>query len=197
MVLRRCLAVDLLRGMGFVVLLTVVLFGSAGRWNLPFFWAYVGVNVALAVAGVFVVDPDLQQERWHPAVRNAEFWVMLLVGLPCFLGHWVVAGLDVGRLHRSDGVSSATQIAALIILGGSWTLVLAAVRVNRFFSPVVRIQTERGHHLVTGGPYQYARHPRLRWCNPRFHQQPRGSWILVGLCSCRSTGGPGRLAGSL
>ena len=31
--------------------------------------------------------------------------------------------------------------------------------VNRFFSPVVRIQTERGHHLITAGPYRYVRHP--------------------------------------
>jgi protein-S-isoprenylcysteine O-methyltransferase Ste14 len=31
--------------------------------------------------------------------------------------------------------------------------------VNRFFSSVPRIQTERGHHLVTDGPYRYVRHP--------------------------------------
>ena len=31
--------------------------------------------------------------------------------------------------------------------------------VNRFFSPVVRIQEERGHHLITEGPYRFIRHP--------------------------------------
>jgi protein-S-isoprenylcysteine O-methyltransferase Ste14 len=31
--------------------------------------------------------------------------------------------------------------------------------VNPFFSPVVRIQTERGHHLIAKGPYQLMRHP--------------------------------------
>ena len=30
---------------------------------------------------------------------------------------------------------------------------------NRFFSSVVRIQTDRGHHVVTTGPYRYVRHP--------------------------------------
>src|SRR5439155_26924528 len=30
---------------------------------------------------------------------------------------------------------------------------------NRFFSPVIRVQTERGHHLITSGPYQFIRHP--------------------------------------
>jgi protein-S-isoprenylcysteine O-methyltransferase Ste14 len=31
--------------------------------------------------------------------------------------------------------------------------------VNRFFSGTVRIQTERGHHVVTDGPYRFVRHP--------------------------------------
>ena len=30
---------------------------------------------------------------------------------------------------------------------------------NRFFSGVVRIQKERGHEPVSGGPYAYVRHP--------------------------------------
>lgn len=159
MVLQRSLLVDLLRAIGPVALLMVVLFGSAGRWNLPFFWAYIGVTAILALAGMLTVDPDLQQERWHPAARDTEFWVMLLIGLPCVLGHWVVAGLDVGRFHWSDRVSLAAQIAGLIVSGASWRVTIAAMGVNRFFSPVVRIQTERGHHLVTAGPYHYVRHP--------------------------------------
>jgi protein-S-isoprenylcysteine O-methyltransferase Ste14 len=31
--------------------------------------------------------------------------------------------------------------------------------VNRFFSSVVRIQADRGHVLITGGPYAVIRHP--------------------------------------
>ena len=30
---------------------------------------------------------------------------------------------------------------------------------NRFFSSVVRIQTDRGHSVQTGGPYALIRHP--------------------------------------
>jgi protein-S-isoprenylcysteine O-methyltransferase Ste14 len=30
---------------------------------------------------------------------------------------------------------------------------------NAFFSQVVRIQSERGHAVATGGPYHYVRHP--------------------------------------
>jgi len=31
--------------------------------------------------------------------------------------------------------------------------------VNRFFSSVVRIQDERGHHVIDRGPYALVRHP--------------------------------------
>jgi len=31
--------------------------------------------------------------------------------------------------------------------------------VNRFFSPVVRVQTERGHRVIDRGPYGTIRHP--------------------------------------
>jgi protein-S-isoprenylcysteine O-methyltransferase Ste14 len=30
---------------------------------------------------------------------------------------------------------------------------------NPFFSTVVRIQTDRGHTVATGGPYRFVRHP--------------------------------------
>jgi protein-S-isoprenylcysteine O-methyltransferase Ste14 len=33
------------------------------------------------------------------------------------------------------------------------------VTVNRFFSPVVRIQAERGHQVIRRGPYGFIRHP--------------------------------------
>jgi protein-S-isoprenylcysteine O-methyltransferase Ste14 len=33
------------------------------------------------------------------------------------------------------------------------------MRANRFFSPVVRVQTERGHRVIDGGPYGSIRHP--------------------------------------
>lgn len=150
---------NLLRGLAVLGLLVAVLFGSAGRWDLPFFWAYVGLYAALTVAGAFTVDPALQQERWHPAQRDKEFRLMFVVALPFWLAHWVIAGLDVGRFHWSSPLTPDVQMVPLAISLVSWGLVLWAMVVNRFFSPVVRIQTERGHQLITAGPYQYLRHP--------------------------------------
>jgi protein-S-isoprenylcysteine O-methyltransferase Ste14 len=50
--------------------------------------------------------------------------------------------------------------------------------VNRFLSPVLRIQTERRHHLITAGPYQYVRHPGYAGAIVAFLSSPLalGSW---------------------
>jgi len=37
---------------------------------------------------------------------------------------------------------------------GTWAMIA-----DRFFSSRVRIQTERGHTVVSGGPYRFVRHP--------------------------------------
>ena len=46
---------------------------------------------------------------------------------------------------------------ALMVLG--YSVSTWAMAVNRFFSAVVRIQTDRGHTTVTTGPYRFVRHP--------------------------------------
>jgi protein-S-isoprenylcysteine O-methyltransferase Ste14 len=46
---------------------------------------------------------------------------------------------------------------ALYVLG--WAIHLWAMAANRYFALVVRIQTDRGQTVATGGPYRYVRHP--------------------------------------
>jgi protein-S-isoprenylcysteine O-methyltransferase Ste14 len=46
----------------------------------------------------------------------------------------------------------------LLFIAG-YALVLWAMYTNKFFSQIVRIQTERGHSAVMDGPYRFIRHP--------------------------------------
>jgi len=59
----------------------------------------------------------------------------------------------------SEIIPQVWQILGLAGMAASLGLALWALTQNRFFSPVIRVQTERGHHLITSGPYQFIRHP--------------------------------------
>jgi protein-S-isoprenylcysteine O-methyltransferase Ste14 len=148
----------ILGGIATVALPGAVLFGSAGRWDLPWFWAYLGVFGASAVIGLVLVDPSLIRERLRPGPGGQDYAAALMV-VPIWVAQHVVAGLDVGRHHWSDGVPPALQAIALGGVAAGMAVTIWAMVVNRFFSSVIRIQTDRGHRLVTGGPYAYVRHP--------------------------------------
>jgi protein-S-isoprenylcysteine O-methyltransferase Ste14 len=147
--------------MGLVVM-GVALFWSAGKIDWWPAWAALGVmfswTVAMALV-IFRIHPALLAERVGPR-KGAKPWdlnVMGLVGL-MQLARYIVAGLDE-RYGWTGGMPQAAQIAALIVCVLGYSLFVWATASNAFFSQIVRIQTERGHSVVTDGPYRYVRHP--------------------------------------
>jgi protein-S-isoprenylcysteine O-methyltransferase Ste14 len=142
----------------FIGLMAALFFISAGRLDWPFAWTVFGIYALFMVVAVFTMDPELRKERFNPGPGGKDR-PMRLVMIPLILAAWIVAGLDAGRFHWSDTVPLWLKAAAVVGFVLSLGLASWAVRVNRFFSPVVRIQHERGHHLITEGPYRYVRHP--------------------------------------
>jgi protein-S-isoprenylcysteine O-methyltransferase Ste14 len=139
-------------------LLAAALFGSAGRLDLPWFWALFAVHVMAMAVAVRGIDPDLIRERLRPAPGGEDRGLRWLV-MPFLLAQMIVAGLDVGRFGWSGPVSVVVHAAGLLAYASGIALAMGAMVVNRFFSPVVRIQAERGHRLITEGPYRVVRHP--------------------------------------
>jgi protein-S-isoprenylcysteine O-methyltransferase Ste14 len=145
------------------VALGAVLFGAAGRLDLPMFWLYLGAYALLVLVYALVMsrrDPALLAERRRSgpgAKRWDRAWLAVYTAL--FVVTWVLAGLDAGRVHWSDTVPLWLQVVAQIVCVAAFALVWWASWANTFFSQVVRIQEERGHRVVTEGPYQYVRHP--------------------------------------
>ena len=141
-----------------LAVVAAILFGCAGGWDVPMFWVFLAVWIAAGVVSAWVIDPDLIAERVlpGPGVRDGG-WTALFI--PLALGQFAVAGLDVGRFHWSDTVPLAVQVAGLVAMSAALAVAIWASAVNRFFSSVIRIQTERGHRVVTSGPYRLVRHP--------------------------------------
>jgi protein-S-isoprenylcysteine O-methyltransferase Ste14 len=147
----------LVRTLLFLLLLTLTLFGAAGRWDIPEFWAYVGSIAAVSALSLAILDPDLMRERMRPGGRHVglRFVPMMIL----LFAHWAIAGLDRGRLHLTDSVPLGVEIAGLFGFSLAWLLLLWSMHVNRFFSSIPRIQSERGHSVITRGPYRLVRHP--------------------------------------
>lgn len=145
------------------ILVSTVLFVTAGRWDLPMFWAFVvahsGSHLALMLI-VFRNNLDLLRERQQPG-EGAKAWdrVLLSIYLWIAMAIFVVAGLDVGRYHWSDSVPPWLQVAGVAAFVASFGLNTWAMAVNNFYSRVVRIQKDRGQVVVTDGPYRFVRHP--------------------------------------
>lgn len=84
--------------------------------------------------------------------------VLLMFFLVVMLAIPVVAGLDTVRFGWSSLPFWAVFLGIALHASGNvfvvWTMIA-----NPFAEKTVRVQTERGHHVVTTGPYAIVRHP--------------------------------------
>lgn len=69
-----------------------------------------------------------------------------------------IAGLDIGRLHEST-LDGWFIVLGLVFLAISTIVLNWAMVVNPHFETTVRIQADRGHTVITVGPYKVDRHP--------------------------------------
>jgi protein-S-isoprenylcysteine O-methyltransferase Ste14 len=144
------------------VILAVLLFVPAGRMTWARGWIFLLVFTLLMAASIVYfthANPEMfaVRSRVHPDTKQWDKILMCLLFV-AILAIPPVAGLDDGRFHWSSMSSRVVALGYLVQLAG-WIGVAWAQTVNRFFEPGVRIQTERGHHVIDTGPYALIRHP--------------------------------------
>jgi protein-S-isoprenylcysteine O-methyltransferase Ste14 len=145
-----------------LVVMGVSLFWSAGQIDWWPGWAALAVMAGWIIATAIIIfrfNPALLAERLgpRPGAKRWDMAIMSIVGL-AQLARYIVAGLDQ-RYGWTGGFPPFAQITALAICVLGYALFVWATASNPFFSQIVRIQTERGHTVMTGGPYHYVRHP--------------------------------------
>lgn len=153
----------------FIVLLFVVvvpflplLISRQWDWWQAWLYGILGVlSFVISRALAARRNPDLLAERarylQHSDAKGWDKLLSPLVGLGGALIPLVV-GLDA-LYGWSAPFSLPLNLLALLCLVAGYALSSYALIENPFFSGMVRIQTERGHQVVSSGPYRWMRHP--------------------------------------
>ena len=146
----------------FIPLVLLMCGGDFGWWQA---WVYSLLVFVAGVGGRILAErrhPGLLAERQSiKSIQGAKTWDKVLaplmamgVGFPLV----IVAGLD-HRFGWSPVFPLWLVVLGIFLIALGYAFVVWALVENRFFSGVVRIQTDRGHVVCDSGPYQIVRHP--------------------------------------
>jgi len=153
----------LLQNLIWVVVLGALLFVPAGTLHWSAAWLFLATIAILGIAGGFWLarhDPALLAERMRqtmqPGQPAADKAFMVVFGFAALI--WFLAiGLDI-REHgiRIPWGLQALGLAMLLFSSG---LIMWVMGENSFAVPVIKLQPERGHRVISTGPYAVVRHP--------------------------------------
>ena len=147
------------------LLIPMILFICA--WDIGWWqaWIYSLLFFTAGIGGRIWAEqrhPGLTAERQNiENIQNAKAWDKVLAPLMAVSISFpmvIVAGLD-HRYNWSPEFPLWLSVIGFILIAFGYAFAAWAVAENRFFSSVVRIQTERGHVVCDTGPYRFVRHP--------------------------------------
>jgi protein-S-isoprenylcysteine O-methyltransferase Ste14 len=147
----------------YVAGMTTLVLLPAGTLRWPAAWHFAIAMIALGIAsGLWLakVNPELLAERMRPMMQHgqssADKKFMLMFGAAALV--WLLAMGFEARGHVPRPTFTA-QAFGLALIALSTVFILWVMRVNSFAAPVVKVQSERGHHVIDTGPYAWVRHP--------------------------------------
>jgi len=141
-----------------------LLFVSAGTLLWPAGWAFIAIFFSFAVAIVLWLarkEPELLAERMSsPMQRGQPLWdkVFVVAVMVLFIAWLILMPLDAVRFGWSE-VPEWPQILGALGVVLSFYIMFLTFRENAYLALVVKVQEERGHSVVSTGPYRYVRHP--------------------------------------
>jgi len=153
---------DAVRIIATIIFLVAIIFVPAGTLNWPEAWLLLFLYF-FVVGGCLIWlkknDPELLKER-RSVRKDVKTWdkKIILAYTIFLLIMLVLAGLDAVRFRWSR-VPLLWKAIGYIGFIPAVTLGFWAFKQNTYLAQYVRIQKDRGHRVITTGPYEYVRHP--------------------------------------
>lgn len=162
-------ATVLIRITVFAIILVALWGFVSGQWTHPMPWAFIAIYllVGLVIPAMAVpIDQDYLEDRTQvkEGVQKWDKPIVIVGSLYVPLGLVLVAALDarLGWTASPKGVNPIplwTQAIAIVLSALGYLFSVWASAANKFYARFVRIQKDRGHTVVSSGPYRYVRHP--------------------------------------
>jgi protein-S-isoprenylcysteine O-methyltransferase Ste14 len=149
---------------GMFLVFALVLFLAAGTIAWPAGWVFLLLFFSFVIAHsrwLFKYNPALLTERMTGIGKaDQPTWdkVFFALASVLFLAWLVVMPLDAVRFGWSR-MPPGFRLVGTGLLLWSFVLLFVTFRENTYLSPAVRVQTDRGHTVVSTGPYRLVRHP--------------------------------------
>jgi protein-S-isoprenylcysteine O-methyltransferase Ste14 len=147
-----------------LAIMLVLLFVPAGTLAWPAGWVFLlefSLASALITRWLLRHNPDLLAERMKPLIqREQKPWdkALMAVFLLLWCAWFVVMALDAVRFRWSD-VPLWIHVVGVLAIAVAMYIMFLIMRTNSFAAPVVKIQSDRGHRVISDGPYAVVRHP--------------------------------------
>ena len=149
----------------YLLLFPFILLLLAGDWRWAEGWLFSIIFYVMCSANLLYLhfkDPALLKERFGwPIQPEQKPWdkVVLLLFFLEFLVWFAVMPLDAHRFGWSPVFPLWSRATGVILLILAMVLLFEAMRENTFAAPVVKMQKERGQHVISTGMYGIIRHP--------------------------------------
>ncbi|MCE0724164.1 MULTISPECIES: methyltransferase family protein [Legionella] len=172
-------------------IMALFLFLPVGTINWPSAWIFLLLQGGFELfIGFWLAkhDPELLNERRSFVIqRGQKKWDKVIMVLFSILQiTWLpLIAFDVAYSQGNFVPVFVKVVGAILMIIGFYIFYLV-FKENSYASPVVKIQKEREHKIVTTGPYHYVRHPMYSGSILYFIGIPLllGSWygLLFTLC---------------
>jgi protein-S-isoprenylcysteine O-methyltransferase Ste14 len=181
------------RAPGFSVILSKILAGLLFQASFLFLgagtigWREAWIYLSACAGASFTItillrrhDPGLLAQRLELSARSTDFRDKLIfaAGLPLYISLLVVPGFDAVR-WRVSAVPDPIKAIAFGLFLVSFVISWRVMRENPFLTRTLSVQRDRGHRVVTTGPYRIVRHPFYSAAVLSFIAIPiaLGSWL--------------------
>ena len=137
--------------------ISTLLFVAAGTTRLPSLRNFLVTFSAFLLATMLGIDPGLATERSRTVRQRRD--ARQIRCKPFIPYNTDGCSLRGGTPPWLTSFPANGRRSGLVLFAAAMALQMWAMVVNPFFSPDIRVETERGHRLIACGPYRLLRHP--------------------------------------